>query len=165
MVLLQKLTGSQPVKKFPVFYGTPSFITPFTKARHLSLSKVSVQVRGFPIEHFVIRCVFTARSCYHLAQPPSWRITSCRLSATAYSIYSQLPSISDSVPTSATWGRAMPWWQGHTDHWSRNTTTKIYGVYAADRTEVYTLWRQKTICFYKTAYTRRLSVPSRKPLG
>ena len=34
--------------------------------------------------------VFTARSCEHLAQPPSWRTTSCRLSTTAYSIYSQL---------------------------------------------------------------------------
>jgi hypothetical protein len=28
------------------------------------------------------------------AQPPSWRVTPCRLSATAYSTYSQLPSIS-----------------------------------------------------------------------
>jgi hypothetical protein len=27
-------------------------------------------------------------------QPPSWRATPCQLSATAYSIYSQLPSIS-----------------------------------------------------------------------
>ena len=29
-VLLEKLTGSQVVKKFPSFYGTPSFITAFT---------------------------------------------------------------------------------------------------------------------------------------
>jgi hypothetical protein len=28
------------------------------------------------------------------AQPPSWRVTPCRLSSTAYSIYSQLLSIS-----------------------------------------------------------------------
>jgi len=42
---------------------------------------------------------------------PSWRTTPCRLSATAYSIYSQLPSISETFPLSATWGRAMPWWQ------------------------------------------------------
>jgi len=32
--------------------------------------------------------------------------------ATAYSIYSQLPSIFRAVPPSATWGRAMPCWQG-----------------------------------------------------
>ena len=38
-VLLEKLTGSQPVKKFPTFYGTRrKFITTFTSARHLSIS-------------------------------------------------------------------------------------------------------------------------------
>ena len=40
-VLLEKLTGSQLVKKFPEFYGTRRFITAFTSARHLSLSYVS----------------------------------------------------------------------------------------------------------------------------
>jgi hypothetical protein len=37
-VLLEKLTGSLLVKKFPAFYGTQKFITAFTNARHLSLS-------------------------------------------------------------------------------------------------------------------------------
>jgi len=37
-VFLEKLTGSQPVKKFPALYGTRKFITPFTGASHLSLS-------------------------------------------------------------------------------------------------------------------------------
>jgi len=37
-VLLEKLTGSQLVKKFPAFYGTRRFITTFTSARRLSLS-------------------------------------------------------------------------------------------------------------------------------
>ena len=37
-VLLEKLTGSQIVKKFPAFYGTRRFITAFTSVRHLSLS-------------------------------------------------------------------------------------------------------------------------------
>jgi len=36
--VFEKLTGSQPVKKFPTFYGTRRFITAFTNARHLSLS-------------------------------------------------------------------------------------------------------------------------------
>jgi hypothetical protein len=36
--LLEKLTVSQLVKKFPAFYGTRSFNTAFTKARPLSLS-------------------------------------------------------------------------------------------------------------------------------
>jgi hypothetical protein len=51
--------------------------------------------------------------------PLSWRTTPCRLSTTAYSIYSQLPSISEGVPLSATWGRAMPWWQGPITHGPR----------------------------------------------
>jgi hypothetical protein len=34
------------------------------------------------------------RTCYPTPNPQSWRITPCRLSATAYSIYLQLPSIS-----------------------------------------------------------------------
>ena len=37
-VLLEKLTGFQLVKKFPAFYGTRTFITAFTSARHPSLS-------------------------------------------------------------------------------------------------------------------------------
>ena len=36
--LLEKLTGFQPVKKFPTFCGARRFITTFTSARHLSLS-------------------------------------------------------------------------------------------------------------------------------
>jgi hypothetical protein len=36
--LLEKLTVSQLVKKFPTFYGTRRFIIAFTSARHLSLS-------------------------------------------------------------------------------------------------------------------------------
>ena len=36
--LLEKLTGSHLVKKFPTFHGTRWFITTFTSARHLSLS-------------------------------------------------------------------------------------------------------------------------------
>ena len=56
---------------------------------------------------------FYGRSCQHLAQPPCWRATLCRLFATAYSIYSQLPSVLETVSPSATWGRPMPWWQRH----------------------------------------------------
>ena len=34
-VILEKLTGSQLVKKFPAFYGTRKFNVAFTSARHL----------------------------------------------------------------------------------------------------------------------------------
>ena len=41
-VLLEKPTGSQLVKKFPIFYGTRRrFITALKNARHLSLSGAS----------------------------------------------------------------------------------------------------------------------------
>ena len=40
-VLLEKLIGSQLVKKFTTFYGIRRFITAFTSARHLSLSWAS----------------------------------------------------------------------------------------------------------------------------
>jgi len=40
-VLFEKLTGFQLVKKFPEFYRTRKFITAFTNARHLSLSRAS----------------------------------------------------------------------------------------------------------------------------
>jgi len=36
--LLEKVTGSQLVKKFSAFYGTRRFIIAFTTAHHLSLS-------------------------------------------------------------------------------------------------------------------------------
>jgi hypothetical protein len=40
-----------------------------------------------------VKCIesckfFLMRSCQHLDQHPSWRTTTCQLSATAYSIYS-----------------------------------------------------------------------------
>ena len=41
MVLLQKLTGLQLVKKFPAFHGTQRFITALTSVRQLSLSWAS----------------------------------------------------------------------------------------------------------------------------
>ena len=48
-VLVEKLTGSQIVKKFPEFYGTRRYITAFTTARHLSLSSASsIQSRPPP---------------------------------------------------------------------------------------------------------------------
>jgi hypothetical protein len=43
--------------------------------------------------------------------PKGWTTTRCRLSAIAYSMYSQLPSI---YPTSLPGGRSMPGWQGPT---------------------------------------------------
>jgi hypothetical protein len=79
--LLEKLTGLQPVKKFPKFYGTRQFITTFTIACHLSLpsassgrTKLSVQIRG-KCSCFVTKTVFTVRCCQHLSQHLNWNTT------------------------------------------------------------------------------------------
>jgi hypothetical protein len=95
-------------------YESPSFtylLTPCSVGR----TKISVHVRGACL-YFVTKPVFKARNCQHLAQTPSWRTTDFRQSSSAYSIYSTLPSISEVVPPPATWGRAMPWWDGPTYH-------------------------------------------------
>jgi len=47
-VLLEKLTGLQLAKKFPVFHGTPRFITALTCVRHLSLSWASPTQSIYP---------------------------------------------------------------------------------------------------------------------
>ena len=41
-VIIEKVTGSQIVKNFLAFYGTRSFNTAFTRARHLSISWASL---------------------------------------------------------------------------------------------------------------------------
>jgi hypothetical protein len=45
-LLLKKQTGSHPVKKFPAFCENRCFITPFTSANHLSLSRAKCQSRS-----------------------------------------------------------------------------------------------------------------------
>ena len=49
-VLLEKLTNSQIVKKFPIFYETRRLITAFTNARHLSSQLAPVHG---PTSHFL----------------------------------------------------------------------------------------------------------------
>ena len=63
--LLEKLTGSQLVKKCPSFYGTRKFLTAFTSARHLSLSWATftfTYVAGYIQTSNPIRCI--VRSTY-----------------------------------------------------------------------------------------------------
>ena len=101
-------------QEIPPFYVNHIFITPFTSASHQSLSWAhtigSIRVRGTSL-YFIAWYVFTVRSCSHLIQLLSWSTTLCWLSATAYSIYPQLPWILEDVHPSTTWTRAMEWWQ------------------------------------------------------
>ena len=50
-VLLEMVTSSQLLKKFPAFYGTRRFVTTFTSARQLS---------PFHITYFIVfaKCIF-----------------------------------------------------------------------------------------------------------
>jgi hypothetical protein len=63
----------------------------------LDRTNESVLVRG-TLKHFFTIKVFTVRVCQPHAQVPSWRTTPCRLSAIAYSMYSQLPSVPGGLP-------------------------------------------------------------------
>ena len=64
-VLLEKLTVSQLVKKFPEFYATIMFITAFTTARHLSLSWAS-SIQSIPPHPTSWRSILILSSHLHL---------------------------------------------------------------------------------------------------
>jgi len=51
-VLLEKLTGSQPVKKFPAFHGTRRFITPSQVPATCSYP-MSARSSSYPTNHFL----------------------------------------------------------------------------------------------------------------
>jgi hypothetical protein len=51
------------------------------------------------MKHFVTIKNFYGEGLWPHAQPPSWRTIPCRLSATAYSIYSQLPPVPGGLPS------------------------------------------------------------------
>jgi len=109
-----RFSASQEISPF---YGKQIFNTAFAGASQLFLSWAhnsgSIQVWRTRL-YFVTWYVFIVRSFSHPTQPLSWSTTSCRLCATAYSIHSQLPSIFEAVPLSATRGRTMLWWQAPT---------------------------------------------------
>jgi len=67
-VLLEKLTGFQIVKKFPAFYGTGRFITAFTNARHLSLSRAS-SIQSIPPHPTSWRSILILPSYLRLGLP------------------------------------------------------------------------------------------------
>jgi hypothetical protein len=81
------------VMRKPALYTLLTFRVPnlmFVFLNLCPLSKESFEVRGL-LWHYVRSLFFIARGCKLHVQPPSRRISPCRLSATAYSTYSQLP--------------------------------------------------------------------------
>jgi hypothetical protein len=67
-VLVEKLIGSQLIKKFPVFCGTWRFITAFTWARHLSLSWAS-SIQSMPPHPTSWRSILILSSHLRLGLP------------------------------------------------------------------------------------------------
>jgi len=67
-VLLDKLTGFQPVKKLPAFYGTRRFITALIRARHLSLSWAS-SIQSIPPHSTSWRSILILYSLLRLGLP------------------------------------------------------------------------------------------------
>ena len=66
--VLEKLTGSQLVKKFPAFHRTQRFITAFTSACHLSLSSAS-SIQFITSHPTSWRSILILSSHLHLALP------------------------------------------------------------------------------------------------
>jgi len=105
-VLLQKLTGFQPVKKFPAFYGYRRFIIIFTSACHLSLSWASsiqsipphptswISILIFSHLHLVSQVV----SFPHVSPPKPWIC----LSYPPYIIHNAFLSIDSNSSVSVT---------------------------------------------------------------
>jgi len=65
---LQKLTGSQLVKKFLAFYGNRRFITAFRISRHQSLSWAS-SIQSIPLHPTYWRFIFIISSHLRLGLP------------------------------------------------------------------------------------------------
>ena len=95
----------------PAFSSSPISLLSTTKDSML------VKVWGKCIRS-VTRPVFTLLAPRPTSKLDHHPLSPWMLSATTYSIYSQLPSILAVVPPSANWGRAMPWWQEPTYHGS-----------------------------------------------
>jgi len=123
---------SEPALNSLRTFHVPNLMTFFHCLHH---TKVSIQVQG-KCSWFATKLVFTVRSCSHLIQPPSWRTTPCQLCVPAYSIYSQLPSLLEALPPSATWGCAKPWWHGPTYHALQISILKII-LFHENRTDLY----------------------------
>jgi hypothetical protein len=103
-ILLEKLTDFQEIPR--ILWNPNHYLI------HKCQPPVPVSLWTFHNKILFLRWGVVSTS----PNPQVGRPPPCRLSATAYSLYSQVPSILEVVPPSATWGRAMPSWQGPTYH-------------------------------------------------
>jgi hypothetical protein len=85
-VLLEKLSIPQLINKFPAFYGTRRFITAFTSARHLSLSRARLINSMPPPNSTSWRSVLILPSHLRLGLPSHY--INCQKKYTLYSVNS-----------------------------------------------------------------------------
>ena len=87
-VLLEKLTGSQLLKKFPILNETRRFITAFTSAHHLPLSYVTDQIspKSFQL-HRLSSLISLRPSVRHFPSSSSFSYNSTLASSTAEVAY------------------------------------------------------------------------------
>jgi hypothetical protein len=100
---------AQAVKEFPAANGARKFITAFTRA----CQKVLWLVRN--IVKFLRWAVVSTLPKSQAEGPP---LVGCPRLLIQY--IRSYPPYLQAVPPSATWGRAMPWWQGPTYHCDRD---------------------------------------------
>jgi hypothetical protein len=97
-ILFEKLTVTQLIRKYPAFFMEPQGSSPCSQNPATGPYPDPAESSSIPISRRsrseAFRNVSQQINVYPHAQPPNWRTTLCRLSATAYSIYSQLPSVS-----------------------------------------------------------------------
>jgi hypothetical protein len=72
--ILEKLTGSQLVKKFPTFYGTRKFITAFTSARQLS-PFWAISIQSMPSHPTSWRSILILSYHLRLSLPSGWTLS------------------------------------------------------------------------------------------
>jgi len=111
LILSSLLRLVLPSSLFPSDSPTKSLHTTLLYPTRATCPAYPVQVWGICICS-VTRPDFNVRNCKRILQTPSWRTTPCRVSSNPYSISSRLPSTMEAVPPSATWIRAITWWQG-----------------------------------------------------
>jgi hypothetical protein len=106
-VLLEKLTGSQLVKKFPILYRTQILITAFTRSRHLSLSWAS-SIQSMPPHPTSWRSILILSSHLRLDLPnglfpSSFPIKTLYTPLLSLDTHLQLSNNKDNVPVNGTW--------------------------------------------------------------
>jgi hypothetical protein len=95
----------------------------------------SVRFRGLCI--WLVKCLsLYSEELLALSPTSSWRTTPCRLSATAYSIYSQLLSISGGRSSIRNLRTRMSWWGTHLSR----SLFFVLTVLPGDRVQNHTLW-------------------------